>query len=529
MLLRSLRVRALVAVALALVALAAFAVPRGRAALAATSSYCQLSAGVTLTLAPTMPAGFSNKPGADGQPLANCIAWQQFIYLNWPAVAGQKGIPNPQASPAQFGVPGSQRTVWVSYDRPANIFPTPGPNAARPTAASERSSGRNPRTGHVLFGATGEFLNNEVQFSSTQQAFSDGWIVGQGTVRATNGTARFAPMVFYDIWVDVDEESYILGNDLEYVVPQSTCAAGPAGFRMPTGKNDVDCQGKPAHYGQGIGAIETKAALLDLGPYPVRNGVPCASCAAAAHPTFFLFPEPVDLAYPNVGLQTSRLVGLVGFHIIRKLPGAQRMLWATFEHVRNDPDAAHAQTSGWTFFNPKSNAVPNVNPSPCPTTGCDYGPSQILREMPIGRATEATAAFYSILPPGSVFRYYELVDVQWPAKDFPLVRGASIAADDSDYGPPIVANTVLETFLQKGTDNPSSCIDCHKYGRVAPPPDANARAFAAAHHGGRIIRLFAPRRMTAGASPEPQPTGQPYATDFSFIFLDAAVNTPPGR
>ena len=527
--LRSLRVPALVAAVPALVALAAFAVPRGQAALAATSTYCQLSAGVTLTLAPTMPTVFTNNAGADGQPLANCIAWQQFIYLNWPAVPGQKGIPNPQASPAQFGVPGSQRTVWVSYDRPVNIFPTPGPNAARPTAASERSSGRNPRTGHFLLGATGEFLNNEVQFSSTQQAFSDGWILGQGTVRASSGTARFAPMVFYDIWVDTDEETYILNNDLEYVTPQSTCAAGPAGLRLPTGKNDVDCQAKPAHYGLGIGAIETKAALLDLGPYPLRNGAPCGACAAAAHPTFFLFPEPVDLVYPNVGLQTSRLVGLVGFHIIRKLPGAQRMLWATFEHVRNAPDAAQAHSGVWTFFNPKSNTVPNVNPSPCPSAGCDYGPSQILREMPIGRATEATAAFYSILPPGSVFRYYELVDVQWPATDFPLVRGASVPADDSGYGPPIVANTVLETFFQKGTDNPSSCIDCHKFSSVAAPPSARALAFGAAHHGGRLIRLFAPPRLTAGASPEPQPTGQPYASDFSFIFGGASVNLPPGR
>jgi hypothetical protein len=205
------------------------------------------------------------------------------------------------------------------------------------------------------------------------------------------------------------------------------------------------------------------------------------------------------------------------------------MLWATFEHVRNAPDAAQAHSGVWTFFNPKSNAVPNVNPSPCPSAGCDYGPSQILREMPIGRATEATAAFYSILPPGSVFRYYELVDVQWPATDFPLVRGASVPADDSGYGPPIVANTVLETFFQKGTDNPSSCIDCHKFSSVAAPPSARALAFGAAHHGGRLIRLFAPPRLTAGASPEPQPTGQPYASDFSFIFGGASVNLPPGR
>jgi hypothetical protein len=518
----------LAAGAAALVALAPFALPRDRAAFAATSEYCAQN-GVALQLEPTMPPTFNNHRGADGQPLANCSAWQEFIYLNWPAVAGETGIPNRLASPSQFGVPGSQRTVWVSYDRPVNIFPTPGPNAARPTAASIRSSGRNPRDGHLVFGGTGEFINNEVQFSSTEQAFSDGWIAAQGTVRASNGTTSFTPLVFYDIWVDTDEEQYILKNDLEYVVPQSTCAGGPVGLSLPSGNNDRTCAGKAATYGQGIGAIEVKAALLDLGPYPLdANKRPCAACAAAAHPTFFLFPEPVDLVYPNVGLQTSRLTGLVGLHIIRKLPGADRMLWATFEHVKNDPDTSQATQGGWTFFNPKSNAEPNVNPNPCPTTGCYYGPTQILREMAITRAREATADVDGILPPTSVFRYYELVDVQWPATNFPLVPGAQVPADEDAYGPPIVANTVLETFFQAGTSNPSSCIGCHRYGSVAAPPSTQARLFGAAHRGGRLIKLFPPHRVAAAAGATAQPTGQPYASDFSFIFGDASVNAPPG-
>ncbi|MGD1065947.1 MAG: hypothetical protein ABR975_03960 [Vulcanimicrobiaceae bacterium] len=513
--------------ALVVLLLVAVAVPHRPLAQAASPNMCTLS-GVDLTLAPTMPAGFHNRPGADGQSLANCIAWQEFIYLNWAAVPNEKGIPNPSASPAQFGVPNSQRTVWVSFDRPVNIFPTPGPQAARPTLASEHASGRNPRTGHLVLGGTSEFINNAVQFSSTGQAFTGGWIVGQGTVAASSGSARFAPFVFYDIWVDTDEEGYILGNDLEYITPQSTCAAGSVGLSLPTGVNDRSCSGKAAKYGQGIGAIEVKAALLDLGPYPMRGGAPCAACAEQAHPTFFLFPEPVDLNYPNVGLQTSRLVGLVGFHIVRKLPGAQRMLWATFEHVSNDPDAAQAHSGTWSFFNPASNAAPNVNPNPCPSAGCDYGPSQILREMTIpAKADEATSAFRAVLPASSVFRYYELVNVQWPAVDFPLVPGASMPADDSQYGPPVVANTVLETFLQEGTANPSSCIGCHKFGSVASPPSPNLLAFRGAHHGGRLIRLFAPKRLRAGAAPQAQPTGQPYATDFSFIFGSAQVVNPP--
>jgi hypothetical protein len=519
--------RALAAAAALLLTVVAFAVPHRPLAQAAGPTICELSR-VDLTLAPTMPVGFHNRPGADGQSLANCIAWQEFIYLNWPAVPHQKGIPDPSASPAQFGVPNSQRTVWVSYDRPVNIFPTPGPQTARPTLASERASGRNPRTGHLVLGGNSEFLDNAVQFSSTGQAATGGWIVGQRTVAASTGSTRFAPMVFYDIWVDTDEEDYILENDLEYVIPQTTCAQGQVGLSLPIGVNDRSCSGKAATYGQGIGAIEVKAALLDLGPYPMRGGAPCATCAVQAHPTFFLFPEPVDLDYPSVGLQTSRLVGLVGFHIVRKLPGAQRMLWATFEHVRNDPDAAQSHTGTWTFFNPQSTAEPNVNPNPCPSDVCDYGPSQILREMTIPpKSDETTNAFRALLPAASVFRYYELVDVQWPAKDSALVRGASAPADDSQYGPPIVANTVLETFLQKGVEFPSSCIGCHRFGSVASTPSPNLLAFRRAHHGGRLIRLFAPKRLRGGAAPQAQPTGDPYASDFSFIFGGASVASPP--
>src|SRR3954468_17130989 len=39
-----------------------------------------------------------------------CMMWQNFIYVNWPALPGPRGVPNTKA---KFGAPGA--TVWETY------------------------------------------------------------------------------------------------------------------------------------------------------------------------------------------------------------------------------------------------------------------------------------------------------------------------------------------------------------------------------------------------------------------------------
>src|SRR5258706_14615006 len=57
-----------------------------------------------VSIAPLMPNNFSAL--AKSQIGANCLAWQEFIYLNWQADPNSPGKPNPNAPAASFGTAG---------------------------------------------------------------------------------------------------------------------------------------------------------------------------------------------------------------------------------------------------------------------------------------------------------------------------------------------------------------------------------------------------------------------------------------
>ena len=63
----------------------------------------------------------SNTGLSDGE--FDCLAWQDFIYLNWPALAGQRGVPNKSA---RFGAPGP--TVWETFKTVDEVFLPNGQN-----------------------------------------------------------------------------------------------------------------------------------------------------------------------------------------------------------------------------------------------------------------------------------------------------------------------------------------------------------------------------------------------------------------
>jgi hypothetical protein len=215
------------------------------------------------------------------------------------------------------------------------------------------------------------------------------------------------------------------------------------------------------------------------------------------------------------------------------MAGAQQMLWATFEHVDNDPESA-TTTGHWNFYDPHSTATPagDTPPVPCPTVGCTAwnAPTQIVRFTPIdSNARGATGSFYAALAAAgantSVFRNYELVQVQWPAASVavtpgaaaPLTLGGAVPA-----APQPVANSVIETYMQQpDSGNDHSCMACHSGGTIASA-SSSLRLSAENVHARTLITAFTNRRvlLKAGASPAPQPTGTPYASDYSFLFGD---------
>jgi hypothetical protein len=485
----------------------------------AQTSPCQGLGVPQVQLAPVMPSNFSPFMQQIG---ADCLAWQEFIYLNWQADPNNPGHPNMNAPPSAFGTPGdTTNTVWQSYLDSTAVF-NPPTNATVAWAS--------PRPAMLSLSQISKLGDTSIQIGNTAEA-SGGWLTNQR-----------GGLTYYQILMNQDEYQFITtnifnGSDLATYAGQLACASnagtnGVGGFNLPAGgaagNTDTDCTGKPAVYGQNIGAIEIKAAWVAL---PADGSLNYRYKTAIAQLT-----DP----YGNT---TQARVGLVGLHIIHKYPGAAQFVWATFEQIDNSPDDNNGGTPTWpvlpqnpnqkptpgyTFFNP--NCEPSQDPvyqcqrnlqpsNPCPqppTAGCQpyTAPMQVTRITPVESvANSVTGYVWSLLPANSVFNYYRLIDVLWPNSPSTVPPQSVTPLSGGDIQPPdnvrIMANTVLETFVQKTT----SCMDCHQNAPIAQKPSAALSAT-----GLRPVRkvVVAPRGSPAAARAT---ATAPYASDYSFIFL----------
>jgi hypothetical protein len=455
---------------------------------------------------PTMPPTFDLQGSLDFQLSADCVAWQEFIYLNWRARG--RGIPDPQASPSAFGLPvsktGAYTTVWESYANPDDVFSTA-------TARKNLTAGVARSNGLRTLSAISKSDGDDVHLSGFQQAVTLGWL-----------TSRYRDVTFYEEHIGNDELAYIISNRLTSIARQSYCVTH-GGLSLPAGTNtDVDCDGKVTNYGD-HGAIEIKAAWLQLHD-------------PAQYSRYLI--SRANLVYPDGRIVNDAVVGLVGLHIVRKVPKAAQFSWATFEHVDNDPDATPypsspatmspsavpTATPAWTYY--RSNctgpcqvnalATPCANGRTAPPPGCQAYtvPTQTQRITPVGAfAEQTTGTFRAALARaganGSVFRYYRMIDTQWPRANTPT-RQKPFARIPLSQGSPDpswpVANTTMETYVQF-----AACMDCHMQAKIATPK-VNAAA------GRAQITLFSPKalsamKLKAGAAP--------YASDWSFVFSKA--------
>jgi hypothetical protein len=479
----------------------------------AQTSPCQGLGVQPVQLMPAMPTNFSPLSQQIG---ADCLAWQEFIYLNWQADPNNPGNPNLNAPASSFGTPGdTSATVWESYLDASAVFNPP-------TNVRVAWDARRPAIKSLS--RLSEVGGTSIQISSTQEA-SGGWLTDQR-----------GGLTYYDIKMNQDEYQFITtnifnGSDLTTHAGQLACASqagtnGHGGFNLPAGagagNTDTDCTGRTVAYGQNIGAIEIKAAWVAL---PADGSLNYRYKTAIA-----------QLTDPN-GNVTQATVGLVGLHIIHKYPGAAQFVWATFEQIDNSPDDNNGGTPTWpmlpananqkpspgyTFSNPS--CTPSQDPvyqcqrnlqptSPCPappTPGCQpyTAPMQVTRLTPVESvANSVTGYVWGLLPAVSVFNYYRLIDVQWPNSPSPVPPQSLTPLSGGDIQPPdamrIMANTALETYVQ----NSASCMDCHQNANIAQPSPSLSAA------GVRPVRrvVIAPRRAATATGP--------YAADYSFIFL----------
>lgn len=367
-----------------------------------------------VTLSPDMPTDLPTSPS---QADAVAFAWRSFVAVNWPAVAGQRGVPDTTRTIGEAGV-----TVRDTWKHPAEVFL---PDGATPPGWGASGGTLPPACGSAGAGAGALVLyrtskapddpSNPV-FASVDQA------VG-GTLTDQHGNlARF------DITFNETSFDYIVDNTLYNVQGQQ--AFGSIDF--------------------GDGVVETKAAWREL----TDADSPDAKARFYQRTAWIYDPPSVN------GPATCRqaLMGLVGLHIAQKTPSRPQWTWATFEQVDNVPPfgTENAGAYPYSFNDPACDSCP---PNQSTEQGRDPStPTQAARLIDIGSDAQTANPLWqqalAAAVAGSVWQYYELVDIQWPARP-----------EQAPYGSPnpfLNANTTMETYVRS-----SSCVGCHYSARTA--------------------------------------------------------------
>jgi cytochrome c len=354
----------------------------------------------------------------------NLFSWQTFLALNWPA--GERRGESDAGK--RIGDPGAR--VWETWPETSEVYL---PDGRRPAPWDSRASlapiKRLYRTQQ----------KNAALGAAVQPTGAD------GTLPVTL-TDRNGHLVRFEIRMNRIAFDYVVAHRL--YDPRVQARAEAVSFPE--------------------GAIIAKAAWREL---------------ARGEETRYLTRD-AELCDERGRDCRRSTVGLVGFHLMVKTKSAPQWVWATFEQVDN---VAGDHPS---FFETACRDCDNVINRQTPAGV----PNQVVRMTPIPAADPDCAspepndnvaalnrAVAAALADQGTLAYYELVNTQWP-----LVPGKPATVFQA--APPLLANTTLETFIQRS----SSCMGCHAMARTERTD-----------------------RFVAG--------------DFTFTFTDALPDPPPPR
>jgi hypothetical protein len=367
----------------------------------------------------------------------DCMAWQDFIFLNWPAMAGERGVPNKLS---RFGAAGP--TVWETYRTADTVFlpdaANPGPwDQSRLMASVSTSLARQVASGSVRHltmksKVSSAVMANILRHGSASPQFLDEISqAGGGTLYDLNGYP-----VYYEVSMDKAQYDYIVNNGLYNANTQITFAQKQV-ISLPAGSGANDT------------ALELKAAWKVLSEAERNSG------------RFHTIQALLD------GSKTPVTVGLVGFHMF--ISNGGQGAWATFAQMDDAPAVKPAASGAFSFFNPKCTVPGTTNP--CPFNIKDANPGQVVQITPNDNTAEKLNDYVHALlknyNPKTPWQYYNLVDVQWatqPVEISKLTSPAAVPLPDGKPNRPVVVNPVLETFVQS---DGIGCFSCHTYATVA--------------------------------------------------------------
>jgi len=232
-------------------------------------------------------------------------------------------------------------------------------------------------------------------------------------------------------------------------------------------------------------AIETKSSWMAATAVPNPNDYVQVN---AVVPTFN--KSNPNSWVPN-GQATLSLV-MLGIHVVGSTNGHGEMVWGTFEHLGNAPNATYAynsttgsktipqNTAGAWLFTPSGSAGPFNTTSNSWTgsaiTGSPVGPAAVLRAKPWGsndggnpanaaglntQVIAANASVISQLNAADVRRKYFQLGTTWTI-------GGAAPNGGNEVGTNHLANATMETFAQGQTPSAPSanCFSCHGTNKV---------------------------------------------------------------
>jgi hypothetical protein len=327
---------------------------------------------VSISVNSTFPSDIPNgAPGATLQQAA-AFAWQEFIALNWPALAGPRDTPNPHQ---KFGAAGTGPSgsgpllVWQTFRSKVEIFNLTKRNGVPPGySATGPDYGYNLQPPAYYYGG----LPHQVDACPTQTApSSPAWINLDETTQITldqmfaggpaiTGPTNTSPqsntspqLIRFAVKANHVEYEYIAKN--KYFLPNNVGGPGQPG--TPAYNNHIAYTANPPvaptqpFISFPAGTVEIKSAWRPL------NGQDDAT-----H-----FHTQTVRFYENKGTNKTPCYfeqqwGLIALHIIQKTPTAPAFIYATFEQAENirQPNGTPVEDVDGNVVNPISGAAPTT-------------------------------------------------------------------------------------------------------------------------------------------------------------------------
>ncbi|HWT65948.1 MAG TPA: hypothetical protein VN151_07515 [Terracidiphilus sp.] len=241
----------------------------------------------------------------------NLFGWQMFVYVNWPELSGNRGVPDSRGQLGQAGP-----TVWESYKNVSEIYQANGQKPVAwevddelPTASSLKAA-----ISKEQLAALGPVDSNWIHFLA-EPVMIDGQQICDSASR----------VIRYDVRGDRPYYDYVVnntsGHQLYNIEGQQAALADPNFvFAFPTD------------------AIEVKASWRILGTNDDGSR----------------YWTSIGVYYDNNHILRSSRIGLTGLHITSKV--VPDWVWITFEQVDNP-------TATYKWFLGQKGAALGPNPN----------------------------------------------------------------------------------------------------------------------------------------------------------------------